>query len=267
MNLNDAPKKQPVPFAVNGQREDLLPTTPAGDNTASYDAGFPPVTMILKAAGGRPPKGQDINQILYELSNLARWSSAGALNKFDSSFSTSIGGYPKGATIIGDDGSSFYQSTIDNNTNNPNSSTTGWKNLTTQYLLRQNPFADIKSDGAASVATALSNLGISVQQTGSAPLIIQVGKFILQAGISSGTTTSEGNLNVNFPVSFPNAVMFMNMSQANTTYAGDTNPLIFSPYPSPSGPVSALGAQVRNSKTGSAQTSTFVSARFIAVGF
>lgn len=129
MNRTDAPKKQPVPFGVNGSREDLLPTTPAGDNQASYDAGFPPVTMILKAAGGLPPKGQDMNQILYELSSIGRWLMAGALNAFDNSFAATIGGYPKASVIAGDDGSTIYISTIENNTNNPNTSSAGWLNL------------------------------------------------------------------------------------------------------------------------------------------
>ncbi len=129
MNRTDAPKKQPIPFAVNGQREDLLTTTPAGDNTASYNLGFPPVTMILKAAGGLPPKGQDMNQILFELSNLSRWFSAGALNNFDSSFASSISGYPKGSVLLSNDSSTIYVSTVDGNTNNPNTGGSGWKNL------------------------------------------------------------------------------------------------------------------------------------------
>ncbi|EOC1689291.1 hypothetical protein ACI1BE_000488 [Cronobacter turicensis] len=129
MNRSDSPKKQPVPFAVNGQRENLLTTTPAGDNTASYNSGFPPVTMILKAAGGLPPKGQDMNQILFELSALSRWFSTGALNYFDSTFSAAIGGYPKDALVVSNDDSTIYISTIDANTNNPNSVTTGWKKL------------------------------------------------------------------------------------------------------------------------------------------
>lgn len=129
MNRTDAPKKQPVPFGVNGPREDLLPTTPAGDNTASYDAGFPPVTMILKSAGGLPPKGQDMNQILFELSSICRWFTAGALNEFDATFASSIGGYPKASVLVGDDGATIYISTIDANSNNPNSVTTGWLNL------------------------------------------------------------------------------------------------------------------------------------------
>lgn len=137
MNRSDSPKKQPKPFGVNGQREDLLPTTPAGDNTASYDLGFPPITMILKSAGGLPPKGQDMNQILYELSSLCRWSSAGALNAFDSDFSTAVGGYPLGAVLISDDGATIYISTINNNTNDPNTSSVGWSPLSDYLKMRE----------------------------------------------------------------------------------------------------------------------------------
>lgn len=129
MNRTDAPKKQPVAFGVNGQRENLPDTTPSGDNTASYDVGFPPVTMILKSAGGLPPKGQDINQILYELSNLGKWASSGALNAFDSAFASAIGGYPSGAMVISNDGATIFISTSDANTNDPNTTTTGWKSL------------------------------------------------------------------------------------------------------------------------------------------
>lgn len=129
MNRTDAPKKQPVAFGVNGQRENLPDTTPPGDNTASYDAGFPAVTMILKSAGGIPPKGQDVNQILYELSNLGRWASAGALNSFDSVFSSTVGGYPQGSVLLGSDGATIYVNTMDANTNNPDTTPTGWLNL------------------------------------------------------------------------------------------------------------------------------------------
>lgn len=127
MNRADEPLKQPVPFGVNGPRENILPTTPAGDNAASYNSGFPPITMILKAAGGLPPKGQDMNQILYELSSLSRWNSAGALNSYDSAFSTSIGGYPKGAVLINSSFNGSWLNTAEGNTVSPESSpTSGW---------------------------------------------------------------------------------------------------------------------------------------------
>ena len=129
MNRSDSPKKQPKPFGVNGQRVAILPTTPAGDNSASYELGFPPITMILKSAGGLPPKGQDMNQILYELSALGRWSSTGALNTFDSEFASEISGYPSGAMLISDDGERIFINTTEGNLSDPNSNGTGWKDI------------------------------------------------------------------------------------------------------------------------------------------
>lgn len=133
MNRTDSPSKQSKPFGINGQREPLLPTTPSGDNTASYELGFPPITMTLKSAGGLPPKGQDMNQILFELSSLCRWSSSGAINAYDSTFSSEIGGYPSGSMLISDDGLNIYINTVDGNTTNPNSGGGGWKSLI-EYL-------------------------------------------------------------------------------------------------------------------------------------
>ncbi|EPS9340808.1 gp53-like domain-containing protein [Escherichia coli] len=129
MNRSESPKKQPKPFGVNGQRVAILPTTPAGDNSASYEQGFPPITMILKSAGGLPPKGQDMNQILYELSALGRWSSTGALNTFDSEFASEISGYPSGAMLISDDGERIFINTTEGNLSDPNSNGAGWKDI------------------------------------------------------------------------------------------------------------------------------------------
>lgn len=129
MKLSDVPKKMPVPFAINGTREDLLATAASGDNTASYNNGFPDVTMLDESAGGIPPKGQDFNQILFEVGGTSRWSNAGGAYLYDADFSTAIGGYPNGAVVLGSDNVTRYQSIIDDNTNNPNSTTTGWLNI------------------------------------------------------------------------------------------------------------------------------------------
>ncbi|HEN3627112.1 TPA: hypothetical protein U5E31_003822 [Yersinia enterocolitica] len=127
MNRSDEPTKQPVPFGVNGQREVIEPDTTPGDNSASYNLGFPPITMILKTAGGLPPKGQDMNQVLFELSSLSRWSSAGALNAYDSAFSTAINGYPKGSQLANSTFTGSWLNTVEGNTSNPESGTaTGW---------------------------------------------------------------------------------------------------------------------------------------------
>ncbi|TDN54891.1 hypothetical protein EC843_101950 [Buttiauxella sp. JUb87] len=160
MNRTDAPVKQSTPFAVNGQREPILPTTPAGDSTASYSDGFPPITMILKSAGGLPPKGQDMNQILFELSALARWASSGATNAWDAAFSTAIGGYPMGAVVLGTDGTTQYKNTVDSNTTNPNTGGAGWFNVTTGYLKTASNLGEIAAAGSTAVAAALANLGL-----------------------------------------------------------------------------------------------------------
>lgn len=130
MNRSDAPAKKTVPFGINGPREAILDTTPSGENQASYDVGFPAITMIPKVAGGQPPKGQDMNQILYELALNARWNQSGAGYQFDSAFSTGISGYPIGAILQNSTGDGTWINTLDGNTNNPEVSTatplTGW---------------------------------------------------------------------------------------------------------------------------------------------
>lgn len=192
MKRSDSPSKQPKPFGINGQREDILPTTPSGDNTASYESGFPPITMILKSAGGLPPKGQDMNQILYELSALCRWASAGALNTFDSTFSTGIGGYPKGSLLFSDDGLKTFINTVDDNATNPNSGGAGWQDLFN--------FLGLSSGAklAAAVATQVSPGYLTIPALVSGvekQIIIQWGSF---AGSASGDTP------VTFPFPFPN---------------------------------------------------------------
>ncbi|MFP1884438.1 hypothetical protein [Lonsdalea quercina] len=190
MNRSDAPKKQSVPFGINGQREDLLSKTPAGDNSASYDAGFPAVTMILKAAGGLPPKGQDMNQILYELSSIARWLSAGAINGYDSDFSAAIGGYPMGAVVLGSDGLTRYMNTVESNTTNPESGGTGWFNLTTGYLKTANYLSEIKEAGTSAMASAVKNLGLGTGLTGTIG-DARNAKMIISSPSSAATFTAD----------------------------------------------------------------------------
>lgn len=129
MKSTDAPSKQAVPFGTNGPREAITATTPSGSNQASYDQGFPPITMTLKSAGGLPPKGQDMNQILFELSSFSRYLSAGGGYAYDSDFSTSVGGYPLYARIPNSNGTGTWLNTVEDNQTNPENSTaalTGW---------------------------------------------------------------------------------------------------------------------------------------------
>lgn len=187
MNRTDAPAKQPKPFGVNGQREAILPTTPSGDNTASYDSGFPPITMTMKSAGGLPPKGQDMNQILYELSSLSRWSSAGALNVYDSTFATAIGGYPSGSFVLGDDLKTVYRCTVDGNLTDPNSSSSGWRKIA-------NDVAEILNLGSAAYRT----VGNSTNQ------IPDISLFSRSGSSTSGSMTFPNGFKITWgPFSLP----------------------------------------------------------------
>src|SRR5215469_18105729 len=66
---------------------------------ASLNDGFPPLTFVPISGGGCPPFGQDMNGILNQTSAWAQWQQAGAPVFWDSSFSSSINGYPKGAIL------------------------------------------------------------------------------------------------------------------------------------------------------------------------
>lgn len=124
MKATNVPKKMPVAFGVNGQRQDLLSSAATGESNASYQNGFPPITMIDKAAGGVPPQGKDFNQIFYELSSDAQWTQASGIYPYDATFSTAIGGYPQGAVVLGSDNQTIYQNTVDDNTVAPGSDST-----------------------------------------------------------------------------------------------------------------------------------------------
>lgn len=115
----------PVPFASQGDKN-TIPVTPSTEtgqiNYASYQKGFPPVTMTPLVAGGLPPQGMDMNGILYALSSSIGFSQSGGLPTFNADFASTIGGYPLGAVLQSNDGASAYVSTIENNTTDFNSS-------------------------------------------------------------------------------------------------------------------------------------------------
>lgn len=104
-----------------------IPTASQPAGRASLNDGFPPVTFTNPNAGGVPPDGRDFNGILYMLTAAAQFSQAGGVYKWDSAFSTAVGGYPIGAvvahaTIVG----LFWLNTTANNTTNPDAGGAGW---------------------------------------------------------------------------------------------------------------------------------------------
>lgn len=116
-------------FAVNGLRNTIpvatqIPITPGA---ASYNDGFPPLTMTPLASSGVPPFGRDMNGILYAISAHTAWQQGGGQYSYSSTFSTANGGYSLGVVLQSSaDASIFWLNTVGGNTNNPDVTPTNW---------------------------------------------------------------------------------------------------------------------------------------------
>ena len=117
----ESPRLIVKPFANNGLRNEIPDSNGNADNAATYDNGFPSITMTPISLGGLPPRGRDMNGILYEISSHIAYQNRGNHYGFDASFAKLIGGYPKGSILIDDAQSQLYISVVDNNNVNFNS--------------------------------------------------------------------------------------------------------------------------------------------------
>lgn len=120
------PGKILTPWATSGLKNTIPPTADPVTGNAGYDQGFPAINMTAKEAGGIPPFGQDFNGILFSITEILRYMQAGGMPTFSSAMSSAIGGYGKGAVVLGADGVTAFQNTVDGNTSNPNSGGSGW---------------------------------------------------------------------------------------------------------------------------------------------
>ena len=132
MQSTNIPTKIPLPFAYSAgsSYKRSIPTASQIGITAgaaSLTDGFPPVTFLPIGSGGTPPFGQDTNGILYEITSIQQWQEAGGFFLYDSAFSTTIGGYPKGAILQSTSFNGLWTSTVENNTANPDTGGAGWQ--------------------------------------------------------------------------------------------------------------------------------------------
>ncbi len=154
---------------------------------ASLTDGFPPLTFVPSSAGGCGPFGQDMNGILKQLSQWGLWQAAGGPVAYDSSFSTSIGGYPKGA-ILSASGilGQFWLSTIDNNPSNPDAGGGNWTPFQVAKFSGTLTFGGTGGGSANAQTATISNLTDYAQI---------VGVTITYVPGFSNTTAATLNLN------------------------------------------------------------------------
>ncbi len=136
MQLSNLPAKFPVAWA-SAAGSGYIKTTPLTSQigvlggAASLPDGFPPLNMQPVGSGGKPAWGQDINGILNWITAAVQWFQAGGTVQYDGTFSTNIGGYPKGAVLASTaDADLLWMSAADNNATNPDSSGTNWSAAT-----------------------------------------------------------------------------------------------------------------------------------------
>lgn len=176
----------------------------AGDGTASIALGFPPETFIDRAAGGLPPRGQDMNGFLNRLSKAIQALQAGYLGAFNETFAASIGGYPSGAIVSGGSVGTFWVSTADNNTSTPGTDGATWQSLFTGLL-------------TPSIADArYLLLSATALQTVTGPVTFK-GTVATGFGAGFGGGTANGSLRwTNNPFTFGNP-----LGASNGAYSGN----------------------------------------------
>lgn len=178
MNSSDSPTRIVKAFGVNGNKN-TIPVESSSSTTANgiatFDSGFPPITMQPLSAGGIPPSGKDFNGVLYAVTLQQQWQNAGMTYAYNSTFASQINGYPKGAIIPSTVYTGQWLNLNEANSSSPESptgATTGW--------------VPINNYGITTVS-GLSNSSINLSS-------LQAAKDRI---VLTGTLTS--NINVIFP--------------------------------------------------------------------
>lgn len=131
------PSKFITPWAESGLKNPIPADSDPVTGRAGFDQGFSAINMTPKESGGIPPFGQDFNGIFFDITSVLRYMQTGGRPTFSPELSTAIGGYPKGAVVMGDDGVAAFQNATDSNASNPNSGGSGWVRIDPYALTQQ----------------------------------------------------------------------------------------------------------------------------------
>lgn len=205
----------PEPFAQSGDKNTIPLERAIADPIyrASWKAGFPPDTRLPKDLGGEAPDGLDFNGVLNILSQAVVFLQKGNAYQFDAALAP----YPIGALVRSNDNLTTYQSTVPNNSNNPNSNMTGWRvyngsgfivdNLTTNdsakalsaaqgKVLQDNKLEANKVGVANGVASLDANTKVPVVQLPNASTTtigaVQLNNTLTSASTSQALTAAQG---------------------------------------------------------------------------
>ena len=158
MQLSDAPAQLVLAWASgDGTKTNPIPVpsqigvTPGA---ASWTDGYPPLCATPLASGGIPPAKPDMNGGLFQMSAVDVWMCAGGGFPWSSSFSTAVGGYPKGARVLMASGAGYWVSTVDNNVTDPDTGGAGWATVDTNGITALT--GDVSATGPGSAVATVN---------------------------------------------------------------------------------------------------------------
>lgn len=207
MQFSDLPGYIVLPFADSGGKT-TIPVTTATPGRASLTEGFPALNRTPIASGGIPPDGTDMNGILFEVSAWSRWTSAGAPVVFDAAFSTAVGGYPRCSVLTNDALNGQWFSLVNNNTNDPDTTGTGWMNLMPQVAaITATGTLTIRQQGLVTVDATAGNISLTLPGASSALGLPLAYTFVRTDAtgnsvtiLRAGSNTIEGLASMPLPV-------------------------------------------------------------------
>ena len=236
----------PEPFAQSGDKNPIPLERAIADPIyrASWKAGFPPDTRLPKDLGGEAPDGLDFNGVLNALSQAVVFLQKGNAYQFDASLAP----YPIGALVRSNDNLTTYQSTVPNNSNNPNSNMTGWRvyngsgfivdNLTTNdsakalsaaqgKVLQDNKLEANKVGAANGVASLGADTRVPVAQLPAASTTssgaVQLNNNLTSSSTSQALTAAQGNVLAGRDIGYNQTWQDVTSSRVvGTTYTNNT---------------------------------------------
>ncbi|MFP8741576.1 phage tail protein [Enterobacter asburiae] len=93
------------------------------------------------------------------------------------------------------------------------------------------------------------------------------GGYKLMCGQQLAPTDAQGNVFLTLPDTFPTGFIYAEAHQSKISYAGDSDPFIFSSYPSATAPVSKASFAVRNTKSGIALVNSSIVCMYFVLGY
>lgn len=198
MQYSQIPTKIGVPWA-SGAGGGYITNPPVAsqiginNGRASFTDGFPPLNFLPVGAGGTPPFGQDMNGILNQITLWTQWQSAGALTKYDATFSSTIGGYPFGAIVASTTAGIVWICTADNNTSNPDTGGANWVSLGGNV----SSISFGVDTGSANVMSSAPSPAPSAYNDGAVYIIIKTN--VSNTGAMTGNVNGLGSRSITMP--------------------------------------------------------------------